>query len=133
MHRGARINGRGFTSLNAVEAWLSSLPGHVYANVRQPVLHTLNLVHMMPMSAVWAGPAKNEHLDGRKVYIQFPARLDQGEAPPLFALDGRGKHQLVNYRVRGTYYIVDRLFAAAELRFGEKPQQVVRIIRTDAR
>lgn len=71
--------------------------------------------------------------DGRKVYIQFPARLDQGEAPPLFALDTRGKHQLVNYRVRGSYYIVDRLFAAAELRFGEKPQQVVRIVRTDAR
>lgn len=71
--------------------------------------------------------------DGRKVYIQFPARLDQGEAPPLFALDGRGKHQLVNYRVRGTYYIVDRLFAAAELRFGEKPQKVVRIVRIDAR
>ncbi|WP_417319695.1 P-type conjugative transfer protein TrbG [Erythrobacter aureus] len=71
--------------------------------------------------------------DGRKVYIQFPARLDQGEAPPLFALDARGKQQLVNYRMRGTYYIVDRLFAAAELRFGEKPQQVVRIIRTDAR
>ena len=34
------VNGRGFTtireSLNAVEAWLGSLPGHVYANVRQP-------------------------------------------------------------------------------------------------
>lgn len=71
--------------------------------------------------------------DGRKVYIQFPARLDQGEAPPLFALDANGEHQLVNYRVRGSYYIVDRLFAAAELRFGTEPQQVVRIVRTDAR
>ncbi len=62
------INGRGFVTiretLNAVEAWLSSLPGHCYANVRQPLVHTLNLAHMMPLSAVWAGPARNEHLDG---------------------------------------------------------------------
>jgi type IV secretion system protein VirB4 len=62
------INGLGFTSVregvNAVEAWLSSLPGHVYANVRQPLIHTLNLAHLMPLSAVWAGPAANRHLGG---------------------------------------------------------------------
>jgi len=34
--------------------------------------------------------------------------------------------------VRGTTYIVDRLFAAAELRLGPAPQRVVRIVRTDA-
>ncbi|MEQ8387627.1 MAG: P-type conjugative transfer protein TrbG [Alphaproteobacteria bacterium] len=71
--------------------------------------------------------------DTHKVYIQFPARLDQGEAPPLFVVGPDGDNQLVNYRVRGRYYIVDRLFAAAELRFGEDPQQVVRITRTDGR
>jgi len=71
--------------------------------------------------------------DTHKVYIQFPARLDQGEAPPLFVVGPDGDSQLVNYRVRGRYYIVDRLFAAAELRLGEKPQQVVRITRTDGR
>jgi P-type conjugative transfer protein TrbG len=70
--------------------------------------------------------------DGRKVYIEFPARLDQGEAPPLFVVGPRGGSQLVNYRVSGNHYIVDRLFGAAELRLGEKPQQVVRISRTDA-
>ena len=70
--------------------------------------------------------------DGRKVYIEFPARLDQGEAPPLFVVGPRGGIQLVNYRVTGNHYIVDRLFGAAELRLGEKPQQVVRISRTDA-
>jgi len=43
-----------------------------------------------------------------------------------------GKSALVNYRVRGTTYTVDRLFAAAELRLGTAPQRVVRIIRTDA-
>jgi len=68
--------------------------------------------------------------DGRKVLIQFPDRLDQGEAPPLFVVGRNGESQLVNYRVSGAYYIVDRLFAAAELRLGEDNQQVVRIIRT---
>ncbi|PJI87158.1 conjugal transfer protein TrbE [Sphingomonas koreensis] len=62
------VNGLGFTcireSLNAVEAWLSSLPGQVYANVRQPLVHTLNLAHLMPLSSVWAGPARNAHLGG---------------------------------------------------------------------
>lgn len=71
--------------------------------------------------------------DTRKVYIQFPARLDQGEAPPLFVIGQDGETQLVNYRVRGRYYIVDRLFAAAELRLGKEPQQVVRITRTDGK
>ena len=70
--------------------------------------------------------------DGTKVYIEFPARIDQGEAPPLFVVGPDGDSQLVNYRVRGNYYIVDRLFAAAELRLGKDPQQVVRIARTDA-
>ncbi|MDE2166235.1 MAG: P-type conjugative transfer protein TrbG [Alphaproteobacteria bacterium] len=69
--------------------------------------------------------------DGHKVYIEFPRRIDQGEAPPLFVVGPQGGNQLVNYRVRGNYYIVDRLFAAAELRLGEKPQQIVRISRTD--
>ncbi|MBW8755629.1 MAG: conjugal transfer protein TrbE, partial [Sphingomonadales bacterium] len=62
------VNGLGFTCVregaNAVEAWLSSLPGHVYANVRQPLVHTLNLAHLMPLSAIWAGPAANAHLGG---------------------------------------------------------------------
>ncbi|WP_116091847.1 conjugal transfer protein TrbE [Sphingomonas crusticola] len=60
------VNGLGFVamreSVNAVEAWLSSLPGHVYANVRQPPVHTLNLAHLMPLSAAWAGPASDRHL-----------------------------------------------------------------------
>lgn len=50
--------------LNAVEAWLGSIPGHVYANVRQPVISTLNLAHLLPLSAVWAGPEMNRHLGG---------------------------------------------------------------------
>ena len=69
--------------------------------------------------------------DGAKVYIQFRAVLGQSEAP-LFVIDPDGKPALVNYRVRGTTYIVDRLFAAAELRLGTAPQRVVRIVGTDA-
>jgi type IV secretion system protein VirB9 len=69
--------------------------------------------------------------DTNKVYIEFPGRIDQGEAPPLFVVGPEGNAELVNYRVKGNYYIVDRLFAAAELRLGSKPQQVVRISRTD--
>ena len=70
--------------------------------------------------------------DGKKVYLQFPSGLRQGDAPPLFVVGSNGKPALVNYRVRDNYYIVDRLFAAAELRLGTDPQQVVRITRTDA-
>ena len=59
------IQGRDFTaiteSVNAVDAWLGSLPGHIYANVRQPPISTLNLAHMIPLSAVWAGPERDEH------------------------------------------------------------------------
>jgi type IV secretion system protein VirB4 len=59
------VNALGFTckreGVNAVEAWFSSLPGQVYANVRQPLVHSLNLAHLMPLSAVWAGPAGNAH------------------------------------------------------------------------
>jgi type IV secretion system protein TrbE len=57
-----------------VEAWLGSLPGNPYANVRQPIVHTLNLIHLMPVSAVWAGPEANHHL----------------RAPPLMLTQTRG-------------------------------------------
>ncbi|MBL8844541.1 MAG: conjugal transfer protein TrbE [Hyphomicrobium zavarzinii] len=72
------INTRGFATiretLNAVEAWLGSLPGNPYANIRQPIVHTINLAHMMPVSAVWAGPIMNRHLN----------------APPLMVTETRG-------------------------------------------
>lgn len=71
--------------------------------------------------------------DGAKVYIEFPRRIDQGDAPPLFVLGPAGDAQLVNYRMSKNYYVVDRLFAAAELRLGREPQQMVRITRNDVR
>ena len=69
--------------------------------------------------------------DGEKVYIQFPPGIAQGELPPLFVIGAQGDGQLVNYRFRPPYYIVDRLFGAAELRLGGDKGDVVRIERTD--
>ena len=67
--------------------------------------------------------------DGRQTFIEFPPTLAVGEAPPLFLLDARGKVELVNYRVHGRFYVVDRIFDRAELRLGTKHQQIVRISR----
>ena len=73
--------------------------------------------------------------DGRQVFIEFPRGIGQGEIPPLFVVGPEGNtSELVNYRVRGNHMIVDRLFAAAELRFGAGDRQKrVRITRTDGR
>ena len=68
--------------------------------------------------------------DGRRVYIEFPPGIGEGEMPPLFILGPKGQSELVNYQVRPPYYIVERLFAQAELRLGAAPQQIVRITRT---
>jgi type IV secretion system protein VirB9 len=71
--------------------------------------------------------------DGRQVFIEFPSGIGQGEMPPLWVIGAEGGAELVNYRVRGNHMIVDRLFAAAELRLGGEHQQKVRIVRTDGR
>jgi type IV secretion system protein TrbG len=73
--------------------------------------------------------------DGKKVYVEFPRGIGQGEMPPLFIMGPEGKSsELVNYRVRGSHMIVDRLFAAAELRLGDGgSERRVRIVRTDGR
>jgi type IV secretion system protein VirB4 len=72
------INGRQFTAIyermNASEAFLGSLPGNCYANVRKPIINSLNLSHIMPVSSIWSGFAKNEHLN----------------APPLMVADTAG-------------------------------------------
>lgn len=67
------VQGRGFVAisetLNAVEAWLGSLPGQTYANVRQGLVSTANLAHLIPLSAVWAGPERNDHLGGPPLIV----------------------------------------------------------------
>jgi len=90
------IQGREFTaireSVNAVEAWLGSLPGQLYANVRQPPISTLNLAHMMPFSAVWAGPQRDEHFDAPPLFVA----KTEGSTPFRFSLHvGDVGHTLV--------------------------------------
>ena len=90
------VQGRDFTvireGVNAIEAWLGSLPGHLYANVRQPPISTLNLAHMIPLSAVWAGPERNEHLNGPPLFFG----KTEGATPFRFSLHvGDVGHTLV--------------------------------------
>lgn len=75
----------------------------------------------------------NVYDDGHKVYVEFSPGIVQGEMPPLFVVGADGKPELVNSRAYGNVLIVDRLFAAAELRLGGESQQIVRIVRTDGR
>src|SRR3546814_1211436 len=58
--------------------------------------------------------------DSAQVFIEFPAGIGQGEIPPLFVIGPNGGGELVNYRVRERYIVVDRLFSAAELRLDRK-------------
>ncbi|WP_031555969.1 conjugal transfer protein TrbE [Parvularcula oceani] len=78
------LGGLGFATidedLNAVDAWLGSLPGHAYANVRRPLVSSLNASHLMPFGSIWAGPERNDHLGGPPLLIastegQTPFRL----------------------------------------------------------
>ncbi|MBJ7533180.1 conjugal transfer protein TrbE [Rhodomicrobium vannielii ATCC 17100] len=90
------IQGRDFTAMvetiNAVDAWLGSLPGHVYANVRQPPISTLNLAHMIPLSAVWAGPERDEHFGASPLLFG----KTEGSTPFRFSLHvGDVGHTLV--------------------------------------
>jgi type IV secretion system protein VirB4 len=80
------IQGRDFTCMvegvNALEAWFGSLPGHVYANVRQPPISTLNLAHLIPLSAVWAGPERDEHFAAPPLFFA----KTEGSTPFRFSL-----------------------------------------------
>ncbi len=72
--------------------------------------------------------------DGRRVYVEFPRGIVQGEMPPIFVIGPDGQAEIVNSRIYNNILIVDRLFGAAELRLGGGDrQQTVRIVRTDGR
>ena len=109
------------------------------AQASQPIANGVDLARVNFRYAVTGDRAPWRPLrafdDGRQVFIEFPRGIGQGEMPPLFVVGPEGDtSELVNYRVRGNYMIVDRLFAAAELRFGsDRNQKRVRITRTDGR
>src|ERR1700722_2478595 len=90
------VQGRDFTcmteTVNATEAWLGTLPGHVYANVRQPPISTLTLAHMIPLSAVWAGEARDHHFKAPPLFFG----KTEGSTPFRFSLHvGDVGHTLV--------------------------------------
>jgi type IV secretion system protein TrbG len=64
--------------------------------------------------------------DGKKTFIQMPPDISVSESPALFLVEDSSEPMLTNYRVKGSYYIVDRLFTEAELRVG--PKKVIRIV-----
>ena len=90
------LNGRGFVSINetvnAVDAWLGTHPGNAYANVRQPIVNSLNLAHMAPVSALWAGPECNDHLGGPPLLM---ARSSSGTPFRLVTHQGDVGHCMI--------------------------------------
>jgi len=114
---------------------LTALKGQVLrAEAAAPVTQGVALEHLAFRYAITGDTPSWRPLrafdDGERVYIQFPAGIAQGELPPLFVVGTDGGAELVNYRYRAPYYIVDRLFGAAELRLGGDKAQTVRICRT---
>ena len=90
--------------VNAVEAWLGSLPGQAYADVRRAIVSSLNLCHLLPLSSVWAGVQWNRHLDAPPLLTTItrgstPFRLDlfQGDVghTAVVGPTGAGKSTLL--------------------------------------
>lgn len=104
------INALGFVTkkedINAVDAWLGTIPGNTRNNVRRPILHTLNLAHLMPVSAVWAGPKEDRHLCAPPLFqaltgesTAFRYSLFSGDVGHTLILGptGSGKSVLLNF------------------------------------
>ncbi len=83
------INGLSFVAVNELEnrncldAWLGSIPGNCAHNLRYPIVNTINLAHLFPISAVWAGPTANDHLSEE---ISKQLGRSYVAVPHLFAL-----------------------------------------------
>ena len=65
-------------TLNSMDAWIGSLPGHNWANVRRPLIHTLNLADLLPLTSLWPGREHN------------PCDMYPPESPPLVYADTDG-------------------------------------------
>ncbi len=106
----AALNAQGLVArvedLNAVEAWLGSIPGEPYADVRRPIVSTLNLADLLPVSAVWAGPPVDPGLNAPPLAVarttgSTPFRLvlhvgDVGHAM-VVGPTGAGKSALLSF------------------------------------
>jgi type IV secretion system protein VirB9 len=131
-----------FGDIVMVRNQLATQQAAIQANIATGIdlsrAHFNYLILRQPHSAAPAWCPLRAFDDGQKTYIQFPPKISVTEAPPLFVI-GRhgpghdGDAQLVNYRVKGDWYIVDRLFDRAELRLGQAPQTIVAIVRAEAK
>lgn len=63
--------------VNCTEAFLGSIPGHGYENLRRPEIHSLNLADCLPLTSTWQGPVENPCSFYKKQYGAEPV-------PPLF-------------------------------------------------
>jgi type IV secretion system protein TrbE len=103
------IDGVGLVSeiedFNAVQAWMGSLPGHAYADVRRPLISSLNVCDLLPLSAVWSGPARCDHLNGPPLLVTrtkgstpFRLSIHQGDVGHTIVAGptGAGKSTLLN-------------------------------------
>lgn len=61
--------------------------------------------------------------DGQKTVLEMPREIMARELPILLVRDGDGKDKIVNYRVKGPHFVVDRLFSRAVLVKGVGRQQ----------
>lgn len=83
--------------LNTVDAWLGTLPGNVHANVRRPLVHSMNLAHLLPFHTLWNGPAHNAHLNGPPLLLAtthertpFRLSLHQGDVGDTLVIGPKG-------------------------------------------
>jgi type IV secretion system protein VirB4 len=103
------VDGVGLVSeiedFNAIQAWMGSLPGHAYADIRRPLISSLNVCDLVPLSAVWSGPARCAHLDGPPLLVTrtkgstpFRLSLHQGDVGHTIIAGptGAGKSTLLN-------------------------------------
>lgn len=93
------IEHRGFSArietVNTIEAWIGTLPGHSYPNVRRPFIHTLNLSDLLPLSGIWPGLPVN------------PCSFYPDNSPPLMQVITTGSTPLrINLHVSDVGHVL---------------------------
>ena len=81
------INSTGFgakvETTNSFQAWLGSLPGNPFANVRRALISSRNTAHIIPLSSVWTGDFFNRWT-GEHIGCGAPLITASSEGTPFF-------------------------------------------------